>query len=311
MTSLAMGIWEDLREKRLWPVAALLVLSLIAVPLFLRKPAEDLPAPVAGVTAASTTADGLPSPEAMLEGGGKPLVTLAVLRAPSDLERFDVKNPFKPLHELAREPGDGSTGGGGPSVDDGGTADLSGGGAGGGGGGGETTDGGGAPAPGGDTPSQPAPAPGDPEESEQRLAYAVDLTFDGPSSPERRYRNLPRLSMLPNTNNPLLVYLGVSASGNGAVFLVDATLTAAEGEGVCTPSSDDCATISLEPGEEQYFVDDRGRRYYMRIDQIRERPVADSSDTSAQAGTSRSGGRAIRRFLPPLITDVLVRGGQR
>ena len=319
MTPLALGIWDDLREKRLWPVAVLLVLALLAVPVVLRKPAEALPPSVAGAPVASTTADGLPSPETVLDEGGKPLVTLAVLRSPSDLERFDGKNPFKPIRELARASGDGDSAGGGgttPGGDSGGgdsgggdlpsSIPLLGGGddpaAGGGGGGG-----GGAPTP-DDSPA--SPAPGDRDESAQRLTYAVDLTFDGPNSPERRYRNLPRLSMLPTENNPLLVFLGVSANGNGAVFLVDASLKAGDGEGLCRPSGADCATVSLEPGEQQVLVDDQGRRFFLRVDQIRERPVEGSS-AGARAGTAGGNSRTIRRFLPPMITDVLLRRGQR
>lgn len=304
MTPLALGIWEDLREKRLWPVAVLLVVALLVVPVMLRKPAEEIPAAVVGDTAVATTADGLPSPEAVLEGGGKPLVTLAVLRAPSDLERFDVKNPFKPLRELDGQPaGETAAGSGESSSSDGGIVDL---------GGGGDTGGGGIPAPGG---GDPAPAPTDPGDGggDQRLTFSADVTFDGPTAPERRYRNLPRLSMLPSTSNPRLVYLGVNGSGNGAVFLVDSTLQAAEGEGTCTPSGDDCATISLEPGEQRYFTDDQNRRYFLRVDQIRVRPIGSSSSTAsgARAGGARARGRSIRRFLPPVITDVLVRGGQR
>lgn len=304
MTPLALGIWEDLREKRLWPVAVLLVVALLAVPVMLRKPAEEIPAAVVGDTAAATTADGLPSPEAVLEGGGKPLVTLAVLRAPSDLERFDVKNPFKPLRELdGQSEGETAAGSGESSSGDGGIVDL---------GGGGDTGGGGIPAPGG---GDPAPAPTDPGDGggDQRLTFSADVTFDGPTKPERRYRNLPRLSMLPSTSNPRLVYLGVNGSGNGAVFLVDSTLQAAEGEGTCTPSGDDCATISLEPGEQRYFTDDQNRRYFLRVDQIRVRPIGSSSSTAsgARAGGASARGRSIRRFLPPVITDVLVRDGQR
>ena len=137
------------------------------------------------------------------------------------------------------------------------------------------------------------------------------MTFDGPTAPERRFRNLPRLSMLPSEKNPRLIYLGVNDSGNGAVFLVDSTLQAAAGEGTCTPAGDDCATISLEPGEQRSFVDDQNRAYSLRVDQIRVRPVGSSSSTSSGALGAKAGSRQVRRFLPPVITDVLVRGGQR
>ncbi len=314
MSSFALGIWEDLRSKKLWPVAVLLVVALVAVPVVLRKPAAAVPtATVGATTTAPTSAEGLPSPEAVLEGGGKPLVTLAVLRSPSDLERFDVKNPFKPLKELGNPTGEEETAAGTGETPSGGGGTVDGGGGGVGDLGGDILDGGGVtPLPDGGT--APSPAPTNPDGGgEQRLTYTADVTFDGPTAPERRYRNLPRLSMLPSTSNPRLVYLGVNENGTGAVFLVDSTLRAAEGEGTCTPNGDDCATISIEPGEQRSFVDDQSRRYFLRVDQIRVRPIGSSSSSAsgARAKDSRAGGRSIRRFLPPVITDVLVRGGQR
>ena len=42
-----LDLWQDLRAKRLWPVAVVLLLGLAAVPVLLAKPAEDPgPAPV-------------------------------------------------------------------------------------------------------------------------------------------------------------------------------------------------------------------------------------------------------------------------
>ncbi len=44
-----LDLWQDLREKRLAPVAVVLLLGLVAVPVLLAKPAEDPgPAPVGG-----------------------------------------------------------------------------------------------------------------------------------------------------------------------------------------------------------------------------------------------------------------------
>ena len=39
-------LWSDLREKRMWPVALVLLLALIAVPVVLSKPSKE-PAVVA------------------------------------------------------------------------------------------------------------------------------------------------------------------------------------------------------------------------------------------------------------------------
>jgi hypothetical protein len=42
-----LDLWQDLQAKRLWPVAAVLVLALVAVPVVLSKSSEaPPPAPV-------------------------------------------------------------------------------------------------------------------------------------------------------------------------------------------------------------------------------------------------------------------------
>jgi len=318
MNALALGILEDLRNRRLLPVAILLLAALIAVPLFLLEPAEEA-APLAPATAVDTAAPaaGLPGPtEALAE---KPLVSLAVLKRPSDLENFESRNPFKPLEQLADE-GPAST-----EAADGGIA-LDGGGGGGGGGGGASladagggdsagspTGGGVSPDPvgggvpdGADPPSAPEPAPEPAPVA--RFTYAVDLTFDGPG-PARTYRNLPRLSILPSETTPLLVFLGVGASGNDAVFLVDAKLASRGGEGSCSPSPDACATLSIEPGELHTFVDDQGDTYEITIDQIREVRLPDGGDGEPTAGAAVGSNTPLHRFVP-LLVDLLVSGGQ-
>ena len=50
-----LDLWQDLREKRLWPVALVLLLGLAAVPVLLAKPAED-PGPPPAVSAAPPAA---------------------------------------------------------------------------------------------------------------------------------------------------------------------------------------------------------------------------------------------------------------
>jgi len=310
MKGFALGVIDDLRARQLWPVALLLAVALVAVPLFMLKPAEELPPPpVAAAPSSSPVPGGLPGPEEALEAGSQPLVSLAVLNSPSDLENFTAKNPFKPLEEVASlDPSD-ALASGDPTA----AATT-------GGGSDDATGGGGAPGGGGDgevpdvpvAPVQPQP-PTAPSEPARQYTYAVDLTFDGPG-PLRRYRNLPRLSMLPSEENPLLVFLGVSASGNSAVFLVDSTLQAQGGEGNCNPSPSECATLTIEPGEEQVFIDDQDRRYVIQIDQIRRRPVsgraAAASGVQARTAVGEDDEKPLLRRFVPLLPDLLVIGGQ-
>jgi len=315
---LAQGVIADLRARRLLPVAILLAVALVAMPVLLSRSPE----PVAiEATAPGDPVDtgGLPGPAEAL--GERALVTLASLDGSSDLEAFSARDPFKPLRtlaaidadpagttttapdvaagEMATEPTPGFdegsvVGGGDPST-------------------GEDTDddpGGGSPAP----EPEPAPKP-DPTPApfpERRFTYAVDLTFDTPGELARRYRNLPRLRMLPSEASPLLIFLGVDDTGNRATFLIDATLRPAQGGGTCSPSPEDCATLTLKPGQEQSLLDEQDQGYLLRIDQIRKVLVAatverlqDIADLSAQRSRP-----TVRRFVAPVFTDLIVTGGQ-
>jgi hypothetical protein len=253
---------------------------------------------------AAPGADGLPTPEQALQAGDKPLVSLAVLDRPSNLASFKSKDPFKPLlkladgvptdgSELAAATDDAQSGGTGGGTADGGT-----------GGGGSPT------APG--IPGGPAPvAPTDPQApKKEKFTYTLDATLDGPNG-VRRFRNMPRLRMLPSENAPLLVFLGVDATSAKAVFLVDSTVTMLEGEGNCSPAKNACATLSMEPGERQTFTDGDGQRYTLQIDQISERSLA-SLAKAARAARKRKkvaqtavGYSQKRRFVPPVLTEIL------
>jgi hypothetical protein len=311
---LAQGVIADLRARKLLPVAILLAAALVAVPVLLSRSSEPVAVEAAAPVEPVDTG-GLPGPAEAL--GERSLVTLG-FGSSSDLGSFDARDPFKPLHALdagdsvqgpsvALAPGTGTAGapagasgadvgsgapaGGGPST----TPDT----------GGDTV----GPAPG------PAPTPAPERRApERRFTYAVDVTFDGPEGPPRTFRNLPRLSMLPNEAAPVLIFLGVGANLSDVVFLVDSTLRASsEGEGRCSPSPEDCATVSIEPGEQQIFHDDKDRRYVLRVDQIREVPLATARQArEREAGSARAAiGAPVRRFLPQLLTELLVIGGQQ
>jgi hypothetical protein len=134
----------------------------------------------------------------------------------------------------------------------------------------------------------------------------ADVTF-GRDGRTRPVRGLRRLEMLPDADNPLLVFLGVDAPGDNAVFLVDSTLEQ-RGEGTCADR--ECTILSLAPGAEHFFRDDAGREYVLRIDrlrQVRVRPRSSSRDAAgaraSSAGPDRSGDRG-RALVSSLLVDV-------
>jgi hypothetical protein len=292
MNDFLIDLWNDLREKRLWPVALVLLVALIAVPVVLSKPTKE-PAAVAVV-----------GPKAPATEVSKSLTALTVAEDEpgkgSTLDVFDPSNPFKPPKDIIAN-SDESTDEGAPS--DSGTTDT-----GATSGGTDTTGGGG----GGTTP-----APTDGETKTVVYRYVIDVTFTN-NGRKRKIKGMERLDVLPGQDNPLLIFLGASKTGANAVFLVDSTLTAA-GEGKCKPSKTDCAFLYLGAGSEHELTNDEGDTYTLRVDQIRRVKVGDDAtpgnriekeaDGATEANAAVGSEPAARRFVPPLITDLVTVSG--
>ncbi len=294
-----LDLWHDLREKRLWPVALVLLLGLAAVPVILAKPAED-PGPAPAVTTAPPTNEEEKDTElaqvSLEEGGAAAGSTLGV---------FDPANPFRPPEKIVKRSEEADGGAPKPGADDqtapsggsGGSGDSDSGGADSGttppssGGGGGTT-----PPSGGGTPTTTV------------YKYVVDVTFTA-NGRTRRIKGMEKLDMLPNQSSPLLIAMGVTADGGNAVFMVDSTLKAA-GEGSCKPSGKECAFAYIGPGSEHAFTQEDGDSYTVRVDEIRKVKVQPGA-VGAKAGKAE-GARANasvgspRRFEPLMLADIVV-----
>ena len=140
--------------------------------------------------------------------------------------------------------------------------------------------------------------------------YVVDLTFKA-NGHTRRIKGMEKLDMLPNQSSPLLIFLGVTAQGSNAVFLVDSTLEAA-GEGKCKPSEAECAFAYIGAGSEYIFSEEDGDSYTVRIDEIRKVKVNSGANSAKADGSKAAGAQAHtavgpnRRFIPPMFADLVV-----
>jgi hypothetical protein len=223
------NLLNELVERRLWPVALLLVLALVAVPLLLSKPdaaseegtaASPTPteAPAAVASAARKPEDTPP--------GGEPVVSVAQADEPNAPLRGHAKNPFRQQHD--DEP----------------TTTVS------------TPSAGVAGAPSGGTAT---PAPSDdsrggsggqgPTSQPQVYVYAsIDVRFGRAGHRLRTIEDVPRLTPLPNANHPIVVFLGMRRDRATAIFLVS-TDVHVQGLGQCVPSRRDCEAIELREGE--------------------------------------------------------------
>ena len=312
MTTFLSDLWADLREKRLWPVALLLLVALVAVPVVLAKPdAEPAPPPPAP-----------PSQQSEAESALKVIAAANDVGEGSPLNLFDKENPFRPPNNALAQPdqADGAadtTAGPDQGADTAGEAigeagevappPGSGGGTTTGGGttGGGTTGGG---TTGGGTPSKP---------TTKRFTYVIDLTFDD-GERTRRIEGMERLEMLPNEKAPLLLFLGVDAKASNAVFLVDSRVQV-NGEGRCRPARDECSFLYLRPGS-QAVIDDpeSGKSYTLQIREIRRVEIK-RKDARARAGRERretdrpqtsqydrpAAEEERRPFVPRLLTELV------
>lgn len=240
------SIITDLREKRLWPVAVVLLTALVAIPVLLSKSAAKVPvaavppASASGSIAALKTAlpvvtvSGLPSHSQLKGHGRDPFIQpkLGSSGAPSTTTVGTTTNST---------PGSsGST----TSGSTGGTTTTPTGGSGGTGGGTTTT-------PGGTTtppiiPSHPAnPAPTGLTADQ---SYQVTVSITNSSGGVNLINPLQRLGLLPSNQRPMLINLGVLKGGKRTLFAVQPG-TFFKGPGSCTPGPINCQVLSL--GQDQ------------------------------------------------------------
>jgi len=304
MRALLADIWADLRDRRLWPVAVVLAAGLVAVPLVLKKSAEE-PPPAQPV--AATPQRSAPEPEE-IEGLASVKLEEAASEGGSSLDTFDPSDPFRPpvkvVEESDEEAGDGLSEPGDVTLSEeiveGGSGAV------------DTGSGGATGKSGVDTadPGDDTGKGGDDGTTTETTQYAfvIDVTFTN-NGRTRKVNGMERLDMLPSAASPLLLFLGVSTNAGNAVFLVDSTLVPA-GEGRCEPSEAECAFLHLGAGSEHMFTTEDGDSYRLRVDQIRKVRV----DGGASASASRRGGRASaalasparrRRVSSPLISDLV------
>ncbi|MEA2292807.1 MAG: hypothetical protein QOE86_446 [Solirubrobacteraceae bacterium] len=215
--------FRQLVERRLWPVALLLVAALAAVPFLLAKSSSSQAVPGPTASTASTA-----------QGATEPIVSVAQadVREKERKVLGSAKNPFRPAIKAQKVKAATSTvtttittpTPSGTSVTGGSL-------------GGTPTQVGSTPVPGGTT-TTPSPT---------FELYSLVVNF-GETTSDPVVKNLKRLKGLPGGSSPKLVYLGLLKDHKTAVFLVDAAAQV-QGDGVCEPSPVDCQTLRMKAGD--------------------------------------------------------------
>jgi hypothetical protein len=263
-----LDLWLDLREKRLAPVAVLLLAGIIAVPVVLAKKSEPVVAPP-GPTA--TTASVAPVIEGSPSAGP----------VNSKLQTFSPRDPFEPTGSTAAAGGStpATTGGTGTTGSTGTT-------------GAGTTPGGattGTGVTGNGTTGTGTTGTTTPESKTTLFTYTADLKF-GEGGDTKTFKDVARLALIPDDANPKLVFLGVTTTGKTAVFLVDSNIGVDTGEGKCRPSPDECTFLYLRPDadhDQATLTDSDGTVFHLRLLDINRVTVSSSNGTS-NSGTGNS-----------------------
>jgi hypothetical protein len=300
MTTFFLDLWQDLRAKRLWPVAVALLAATVAVPALLFKPVSETP----------------PAVGAAHDSGAKlPVVALdASSVSNSHLNVFKEKNPFKALGGASGAPlaGSGATTLGNAVAGAVSSANKSSASAAGSGSASGCSSTGGS-STGGTAPVGPdgkTVTPG-----VHFFTYTADVRF-GKLGSEKTYKSVRELDVLPDGAHPVISFYGVK-NGKTAVFFLPDPAFRADGEGKCMPTPENCrflylktddahneATLSSQSGQIDYTVKLTG----LHVKSLSENEaVGDTTPDKGKpaAGAKRLGkatGKAQRKAIATLLS---------
>jgi hypothetical protein len=284
-------LYYDLKERRLLPLIALLLVAIVAVPILLSQAGssesgEEVPAPA--------------SPEASISGTESDLVVAKATPGLRDYRRrLEHARSLDPFRQPQTSSGEGEGESGSSEVSSGG---------------------GEASAATGSSPtfeesslppipsSETAPSVTFPEEGGGSSSGSGDAKYasnsidvrivsvpnsaggDGKASvkPETEVRRgLPELTMLPSRETPAAVFMGTSADGKKALLLVSSDVASVFGDGQCVVGSETCQLLALEKGLPQTFVyGPQGRTYRIEILAI-EKKLSDKPRRAALGSPKR------------------------
>jgi hypothetical protein len=221
-------LWQDLVEKRLWPIAVALVAVAVAVPVLLSK------SPAGRVAAAPARTPRAAAGDHVQSGSA---VTVGSTGFRDALSRAPLKDPFKQQHipsaqsttSIARATATAPAGTGASGLSTGQT-------------GAQTvvrTGGATTGRSGGGTRPRRVPA----------TRLKLQLRFGVVGGTLKTYE-VVALRALPSASNPVLIYLGMLKDGKTASFLVSSG-SSPQGDGTCKPSPLVCRTLLMKKGDKE------------------------------------------------------------
>jgi hypothetical protein len=224
--------WKGLLKRKLWPVALLLAGALVAVPLLLAKNPEPMVA--AANAGAVSKDDAMPatfvSAANAEPAGDAPVKRRRTLGASKDpFEPAPLPKAKKSKKKKAAKADATAT----PTATEAPKTDAGSGGSG--------------------TPPSGAVPTATPIPKVTVPAFSVKVRFGSTADEDLATSIIERLSVLPDEENPLVVYRGVDKSGKAAIFELTGDVVA-EGDGDCEPTPENCQYVKLRAGETEFIT---------------------------------------------------------
>lgn len=260
-------LYYDLRDRRLLPLIALVVVAIAAVPILLGSDVEGptLP-PAAGTALESSTAKTSKLTVVEATPGLRDYKKRLKDRSPSD--PFEQQYTAPAGGESSSEGASGSTGGStGESlsveVEESGSEVV------------ETTPSTGGSSDGGVEPESPGL---------HFFAFRPDIRFGVAGSDDLTfYKELPAGKVLPE-KNPVIAFVGVSDDGKRAAFEVSDEVAVVRGDGRCIGGNQNCSLLTLSAGQAVDLVTGRpGRDFRLKVERIHFVEVEPPKDAGASA----------------------------
>jgi hypothetical protein len=267
-------LYSDMRDSGLLPVAGVLLVALIAVPLLLGGNGGG-PGPTPTLVGGSAELrDGT--------AGTRELVPVVLAEAPDlreyekRLAKLQSRNPFK-------QQASGSTGGTGEasgseksSTGAGSAQDTS--------------------ASAADSSASSASSAvdagqgnggGSSGQIEQfTIVYEVDVKV-GEAGKAKKQKGVELLDYLPDRKHPVLQFVGVTPDLSQAVFVVSGKATSAGGDGKCVPNEKSCEFIAMSIGDDHRFdYEPDGRTYRIKLNKITEVRLSAEKRSSAKGSSA-------------------------
>lgn len=268
------NIVNDMWEKRLLPVAVVLLLAAAAIPLLLLK--SERSQPQAGKEPAATSKQGKTASAA------QSIVTLddQLKLERKKLDAFKKKDPFiqqglgrglsSSTVTVIDSADSGTTSGGDTSTGDTGS-------------GGKTDS--------GDTGT---PSTGNGGSTGKLFTLTVTLRFGllgkGYNGDDKVKKNVVPVTPFPSAKNPIASFIGISSNSPSAIFLLDRGVRQ-KGEGTCMPSSSYCQLLYLRVESDRnehtfYRASDPDRKYGIKLKSIDLTSVTEEDIFEAKASKS-------------------------